>query len=461
MSKKSSTADSPASPVRVCIVDDDQDVGLTLKRVIDSIGAFEVRVQTEKCDIQTETLDWRPDIVFTDLVMPEMDGFAVIREVHAASPETPVIVLSAYSSLDNAVRAIKEGAFDFLAKPFDPDSVELVLTKAVRQVSDRNAVKALADAVATRDPWLAPLMGGSAPMQALRDWIVRVRGVQTNILIQGETGTGKELVARAIHGGHGPFVPVNVAAIPADLAESEFFGHRQGAFTGAAGHRPGLLAEAQGGTLFLDEINGMDLALQAKLLRVIQEHRYRPVGANQEIAAEFSLICATNEPLEQLVEEGRFRRDLYHRIKVLSINLPPLRQRQADIPILAQAFLERFARQHRRNLRRISAPGLAILKTRPWNGNIRELENVIEQAVIFADDAVTELDASLLRDVLDPATVAGALPARGKAMSMAEMQAWYANEVLMQAGNNKSEASRILDIDYKTLLRHLNRHVAG
>lgn len=445
-------------PIRVCIVDDDYDVGITLKRVIDSIGQFEIRVQSEACDIQAETRDWCPDIVFTDLVMPGMDGFAVINQVHTASPDVPVIVLSAYSSLDNAVRAIKSGAFDFLAKPFDPDSVEIVLTKAVRQVNEQNALRAIADEVASRDPWLTPLIGNSTPMQLLRGWIIRVRGVKTNILIQGETGTGKELVARAIHGGRGPFVPVNVAAIPADLAESEFFGHRQGAFTGANSHRQGLLAEAHGGVLFLDEINGMDLSLQAKLLRVIQERRYRPVGSSQEVGVEFSLICATNEPLERLVEDGRFRRDLYHRIKVLSVNLVPLRERQEDIPVLAQAFLERFARQHRRNLRRIGASGIAVLRNRSWDGNIRELENVIEQAAIFAGEAQTEIDAAVLREVLEPTTQFGSPAAtHGKMMTMVEMQGWYAREVLVQAGNNKSEASKVLAIDYKTLLRYLNR----
>lgn len=455
---ESSIVDPTNSSIRVCIVDDDHDVGLTLKRVIQSLGDFEVRVQVEKCDIAAETRTWRPDVVFTDLVMPEMDGFAVIDQVHSFDPDIPVIVLSGYSSLDNAVRAIKCGAFDFLPKPFNPDTVELVLIKAARRVSEQKAAKALADEAATRDPWLSPLIGSSSAMKALQSWILKVRGIKTNILLQGETGTGKELVARAIHGGRGAFVPVNVASIPMDLAESEFFGHRQGAFTGASSARQGLLAEAHEGTLFLDEINAMDLALQSKLLRVIQDRRYRPVGSSQEVPADFALICASNEPLEPLIESGRFRRDLYHRIKVLSLNLPPLRERAEDIPVLAQAFLERFARQHRRNLRRLSSSAVTILKTRTWDGNIRELENVIEQAVIFADDSATELDAPQLRSAIAPIDFSAGSPSNSnRPMTMAEMQACYAGEILEQTRNNKSEAARLLDIDYKTLLRYANR----
>lgn len=453
-----SASDSTTPSIRVCIVDDDHDVGLTLKRVVQSLGNFEVRVQSEKCDITAETRSWQPDVVFTDLVMPEMDGFAVIDQVHSFDPEIPVIVLSGYSSIDNAVKAIKCGAFDFLAKPFNPDTVELVLLKAARRVSEQKAAKAHADEAAMRDQWLSPLIGTSSSMKALQSWILKVRGVKTNILLQGETGTGKELVARAIHGGRGPFVPVNVASIPLDLSESEFFGHRQGAFTGASATRQGLLAEAHEGTLFLDEINAMDLALQSKLLRVIQDRRYRPVGSSQEIPADFALICATNEPLEPLIEAGRFRRDLYHRIKVLSIHLPPLRERSEDIPILAQAFLERFARQHRRNLRRLNPSAVTVLRTRTWDGNIRELENVIEQAVIFADEAATELDASLLRNALAPTDFSeGSSLSSNRQMTMAEMQACYVKEVLEQTRNNKSEAARVLDIDYKTLLRYVNR----
>ena len=458
MSSSTQSPEITKSPVRVCIVDDDHDVGLTLKRVVQALGTFEIRLQTEPCDIQMEARSWRPDVVFTDLVMPEMDGFAVIDQVHCYDPDIPVIVLSGYSSLDNAVKAIKCGAFDFLPKPFTPESVEIVLAKAVRAVEEKLAARVFAEEMASRDPWLSPLVGASSAMQALRKWILKVRGVSTNILLQGETGTGKELVARAIHGSYKPFVPVNVAAVPLDIAESEFFGHRQGAFTGASTSRQGLLAEANGGTLFLDEINTMDLGLQSKLLRVIQDRRYRPVGSDQEVPADFALICASNQALEPLIEAGQFRRDLYHRIKVLSVNLPPLRERQDDIPLLAQVFLERFARQHRRNIRRINPSAFTVLKARPWDGNIRELENIIEQAVIFADDADTELDTAMLQNILSPqANPHEGSVSSGQPMTMSQMQSWYAEDILARVKNNKSEAARLLDIDYKTLLRYVNR----
>jgi DNA-binding NtrC family response regulator len=366
-----------------------------------------------------------------------------------------VIVLSGYSSLENAVKAIKAGAFDFLAKPFDPDSVELVLAKAIREVRSRWEAGERARQLVNGDRYLAALVGASRPMQALRDWVLKVRSVNTSVLIEGETGTGKELVARAIHAGAGPFVAVNVAAIPRDLAESEFFGHRQGAFTGATHERAGLFAEANGGTLFLDEINAMDLSLQAKLLRVVQERTFRPVGSSREVGTEFRLVCATNSPLEELVADGRFRRDLYHRINVLAFRLPSLHDRAEDIPALAELFMERFSRLHNRNLRRIAPASLTLLAMRPWTGNIRELENVIEQAVIYADPSASELDPGVIGNLFGEA--AAGPQAGDRPRTLAQMQALYIRHVLERSGGNKSEASRVLDIDYKTLLRHLGR----
>ena len=460
------TANTPAltppsggsEPIRVCIFDDDPEVGSILKRVLESLGDFDVHVQAEVCDVGMQISAWRPDIVFTDLVMPQMDGFQVIERVRVCDPEVPVIVLSGYSSLENAVKAIKAGAFDFLAKPFDPDSVELVLAKAVREIYQRREATERTRRIVNQDTYLAALVGYSRPMHLLREWILKVRSVQTSVLIQGETGTGKELVARAIHAGNGPFVAVNVAAIPTDLAESEFFGHRQGAFTGATQERPGLFAEANGGTLFLDEINAMDLSLQAKLLRVVQERTYRPVGASREVSTEFRLICATNERLEKLVESGKFRRDLYHRIKVLACTLPALRDRVEDIPALAQLFVERFSRLHMRNLRRLAPATVTFLMTRKWPGNIRELENVIEQAVIYADLAATELDASLVGELFGEARTGANMG--NSPMTLAQMQSLYIRQILERADVNKSEAARLLNIDYKTLLRHLNKDEA-
>ena len=442
--------------MRICIVDDDAEVAGVLRRVLESLGAFQVGVLAPGPGFDAGLDACRADIVFTDLVMPGVDGFQVIERVRARDPDVPVIVLSGYSSLENAVKAVKAGAFDFLAKPFDPDSVELVLAKAVREVRSRWEAGERARQLVDGDRYLAALVGGSRPMRALRDWVLKVRSVSTSVLIEGETGTGKELVARAIHAGEGPFVAVNVAAIPTDLAESEFFGHRQGAFTGATRERAGLFAEANGGTLFLDEINAMDLSLQAKLLRVVQERTFRPVGDSREAATEFRLVCATNAPLDELVEAGRFRRDLYHRINVLAFRLPALRERAEDIPALAQLFMERFSRLHRRNLRRIAPSTLTLLAMRPWTGNIRELENVIEQAVIFADPAASELDAGTLGNLFGDSPSTGS-PAGDRPRTLAQMQALYIRHVLERARGNKSEAARILDIDYKTLLRHLGR----
>jgi DNA-binding NtrC family response regulator len=436
-------------------VDDDAEVAGVLKRVLESLGDHKVHLLAPTADMGARLDACRPDIVFTDLVMPELDGFRVIELVRSRDPGVPVIVLSGYSSLENAVKAIKAGAFDFLAKPFDPDSVELVLAKAIREVRSRWEAGERARQLVNGDRYLAALVGASRPMQALRDWVLKVRSVNTSVLIEGETGTGKELVARAIHAGAGPFVAVNVAAIPRDLAESEFFGHRQGAFTGATHERAGLFAEANGGTLFLDEINAMDLSLQAKLLRVVQERTFRPVGSSREVGTEFRLVCATNSPLEELVADGRFRRDLYHRINVLAFRLPSLHDRAEDIPALAELFMERFSRLHNRNLRRIAPASLTLLAMRPWTGNIRELENVIEQAVIYADPSASELDPGVIGNLFGEA--AAGPQAGDRPRTLAQMQALYIRHVLERSGGNKSEASRVLDIDYKTLLRHLGR----
>jgi transcriptional regulator with PAS, ATPase and Fis domain len=272
------------------------------------------------------------------------------------------------------------------------------------------------------------------------------------VLIEGETGTGKEMVARAIHAGRGPFLAINVAAIPDELAESELFGHQSGSFTGATGERRGLLLEASGGTLFLDEVNAMSLPLQAKLLRVIQDKAVRPVGANRELAVDFRLVCATNEDLERLVSDGRFRRDLYHRINVLTVRLPPLRERRGDIPRLAEEFLHKYARAHGRNARRFAPALLEALGRRDWPGNVRELENEIEQRVVMAPEGATEIGADPVAAPAQPGAPAPeAAPSQPR--TLAEMEARYIREVMAAVGGNKSRAARILGIDYKTLLR--------
>jgi len=441
-----SLAQPTGSPLAVLIVEDEPDVAAILKRIVEAAGPWRARVLTDPAGLAA-ALDPLPDVVFTDLAMPGCDGFTVIRRVREREPDLPVIVVSAHASLENAVRAVKEGAFDFLAKPFKPEAVELLLAKTERD-------RALRRRVSEADPELAALLGESAAMQRVRQWIATVRPARTNVLLEGESGTGKELAARAIHGRQGPFVAINAAAIPEALAEAELFGYRRGAFTGAVRDHAGLLREAHGGTLFLDEVNAMPASLQAKLLRVLEERRLRPVGETQDVVADFRLLCATNVPLASLVEAGRFRRDLYHRIAVLQLRLPPLRERRDDIAPLADHFLQRYARAHGRNCRRFASEALAALKATDWPGNVRELENVVEQAVVLCPPGQAELTVTEL-----PAALGGTpwpAPADdGEALALAEAERRHVRAVLQRTGGNKSEAARLLRIDYKTLLRKL------
>lgn len=442
-----SVAQPSAETFDVLVVEDEPDVAAIVKRIVEAAGPWRARLLTDPTGIDA-ALDPLPDLVFTDLAMPGLDGFAVIEKIRERDADLPVVVVSAHASIENAVRAVKAGAFDFLAKPFKPEAVELILAKTERD-------RALRRRAAAADPELAALLGESAAMRRVREWLATVRPARTNVLIEGESGTGKELAARAIHGRSGaPFVAVNTAAIPEALAEAELFGYKRGAFTGAARDHAGLLREAHGGTLFLDEVNAMPPSLQAKLLRVLEEKRLRPVGASQDVAADFRLICAANVALDTLVEQGAFRRDLYHRVKVLHLRLPPLRERREDIPLLAEHFLQRYARAHGRNCRRLAPETLTALMAAPWPGNVRELENAVEQAVVLCPPERTELPV----DVLPPA-----LGGRGWAessaqdtpLALADVERRHVREVLRRTGGNKSEAARLLAIDYKTLLRKL------
>ena len=441
---------------RILIVEDEPDVANALKRVIEASGDYRIRVLLAAETVDAELTSFPPDLVFTDLMMPRIDGLEVLRRIKRREPDLPVVVVSAYSTIENAVAAVKEGAFDFLPKSFKTEAVELVLAKAAREHGLLHRVRE----ARARDPDLLALQGDSPTMRRLREWVLKVRDVGASVLIEGESGTGKELVARALHAGKGPFVAVNMAAIADSLAESELFGHRKGAFTGATSDRRGLLVEANGGTLFLDEINTASPATQAKLLRAIQERKVRPLGASAELAVDFRLIAVTNRSLEELVQAGNFRRDLLHRINTLHVRVPPLREHRDDIPALVEHFLGRYSRAHRRSARRLSAEAMAAYMRAEWPGNVRELENAVEQAVILSPERLSEIPLDALPPSLggqgwmfEDAERAGRVDDRGR--TLAEVELHYILAVLRQAGGNKSEAARILGIGYKTLLRKL------
>ena len=453
--------DSPqpaAAPLAVLLFEDEPDVAALLKRAIEAGGPFQVAVAPMPATPAATLRALPAPLVFTDLLMPGADGFDVICEAQAL-PEPPlVIVVSAHATLDNAVAAVKAGAFDFLAKPFSLEAVELVLAKSQRELEARARQAALCRQLERQDGGLAALIGASPALRRLRDWVAQVRGVKANVLIEGESGTGKELVARALHGGQGPFVALNMAAIPDDMAEAELFGYLKGAFTGAVRDHPGLLCQAQGGCLFMDEVNAISPALQAKLLRVLQERRCRPLGGLRERELDFRLIGASNVPLESLVETGGFRRDLYHRLKVLHVRVPPLRERPEDIPELALHFTARYASAHGRRVRGIAPDAEAALRRADWPGNVRELENVIEQAVILCPPETAWLPLrSLPPELGGEGWMAGAAGDGGvtRSSTLAEMERHYIAAALRHADGNKAQAARLLGIGYKTLLRKL------
>jgi DNA-binding NtrC family response regulator len=441
---------------RILIVEDEPDVANALKRVIEASGRYRVRILLAAEAIDAEIAERLPDLVFTDLMMQRVDGLEVLRRIKWRAPDLPVVVVSAFSTIENAVAAVKHGAFDFLPKPFKPEAVELILAKVAREHGLLHRVRE----ARARDPDLLAIQGESQTMRRLRDWVLKVRDVGTSVLIEGESGTGKELVARALHAGKGPFVAVNMATIADSLAESELFGHRKGAFTGATSDRRGLVAEAHGGTLFLDEINATSPASQARLLRVIQERKVRPLGSTAEIPVEFRLIAATNQPLEDLVQHGAFRRDLLHRLNTLHVRVPPLREHREDIPVLVEHFLGRYSRAHNRSARRLSPEAMAAYMRADWPGNVRELENAVEQAVILCPERVSVIPLEALPPSLggqgwmfEEHDGSGRGEPRNR--TLAEVELHYILAVLRQAGGNKSEAARILGIGYKTLLRKL------
>jgi len=336
------------------------------------------------------------DLVITDLRMPKMGGLDVLKTVKASSPETVVLVITAFASAESAVEAMKHGAYDYLTKPFQVDEVQLIIRNALerRRLSTENML--LKREMASQSSF-SRIIGQSDAMQRVFEVIKKVADSKSNVLIGGESGTGKELVARAIHYNSSraqmPFVTVNCSAVPETLLESELFGHMKGSFTGAVSNKAGLFEVANGGTIFLDEIGDTTPTIQVKLLRVIQEREFRRVGGTQDVKVDVRIVAATNRDLEKAVAEGAFREDLYYRLDVIPIKIPPLRMRTGDIPLLVSHFLEKFAGESGKPVPAITQEALHVLLAHEWRGNVRELENVIERVVAFSTGgSVTDAD---------------------------------------------------------------------
>jgi len=447
---------------RVLIVDDDRDFCELLAADLKDRG-WDASFCTGAGEAIGLELGSDLDVVLTDLRMPGVDGLALCRSVVATRPEIPVVVMTAFGNLENAVAAIRAGAYDFVTKPIEADALNLTLERALRHRLLTEQVRMLTHAV-ERATSFDRLIGESPPMQHLFDTLARVAETEVSVLITGESGSGKELVARALHeqgprATSGTFVAVNCAAIPEMLVESELFGHAKGAFTDARSARKGLFEEASGGTLFLDEVAEIPLALQPKLLRALEEGRVRPVGSNEERPVDVRLLCATNRDLDAAVEEGRFREDLYFRINVVQIDVPPLRGRGGDILILARKFLEYFAEKQGKPVTGFSRAVAEKLLSHRWPGNVRELRNCVERAVAltrFEEIAVEDLPAKIRNARATDLVVAGHDPT--ELVPLAVIEERYIRHVVDAVGGHQTLAARILGLDRKTLYRKLSKY---
>jgi two-component system response regulator HydG len=440
---------------RVLVVDDDRDM---CSVVVDGLAdrghdAVGVSSSTEALAKLGEPFD----AVVTDLRMPGIDGLALVAESRKIAPERPVIVMTAFSAVDTAVESIRRGAYHYLTKPFKLDELELFLVRAIDEA--RLRARAASLEIAMRDRFaLHSMVGASASMQRVFDLATRVASASAPLLILGETGSGKGMLARAIHAESkrdGAFVTVNCAALPETLLESELFGHKKGAFTGATQSRDGLLVQASGGTLLLDEIGEMALPLQAKLLDAIERGVVRPLGSDAERKVDARIIAATHRDLRERVGAGAFRQDLLYRLEVVVVELPALRHRREDLPLLIGRFLASSqARNPSSPLKRFSKTALDRLMAHDWPGNVRELENVIERVVLLARGE--EADAADL-----PATVgaapSGAIAFSGSIVSMRDMQRAYAAHAYDKLGGTKAQTAETLDIDVKTLTKLLEQ----
>jgi DNA-binding NtrC family response regulator len=445
---------------RVLVVDDEAAMAAAM---VDELVARGVEASTvPTADAAFALLvDGDFDVVVTDLNMRGMNGIELCHRVVANRPDVPVVVVTAFGTLETAVATLRAGAFDFLTKPFDMDQLAIVVERAAQHRRLRDELKRL-----RRDAEHAErfeeLVGTSRVMTELYALVDRVAGTDATVMISGETGTGKELVARAVHRRSrrrdGPMVAVNCAAVPAGLLESELFGHVRGAFTDARADRKGLFVQADGGTLLLDEIGEMPLEMQAKLLRALETRQVRPVGAPHEVPFDVRVVAATHRDLVASIEEGAFREDLYYRVNVVEIAVPPLRARGADVLLLAQTFLERLASQSGKSVARISPAVAERLLAYAWPGNIRELRNCIERAVALArfEELVVEDLPAHVRDYRSShVLVAASDPS--ELVPLAEVERRYVERVMESVGGNKRQAAHILGLDRATLYRKLER----
>ena len=441
----------------ILIVDDEKNTREGLARALRR--NYEVLLAESGSSAMALLGEQNVDVMLSDVRMPGMDGLTLMQRALARTPAPVCILLTAYGSIETAVEAMKRGAYDFLTKPVHLDRLDLLLQRALRERDMESENRRLHEQLDAKFG-MESMIGQSSSMREVFDTIRQVAPSRATVLIQGESGTGKELVAQAIHRmsaqAKGPFVPVHCAALAHNLLESELFGHEKGAFTGAAERRRGRFELADGGTLFLDEIGEVDANTQVKILRVLEERRFERVGGQETVDVDVRLIAATNRDLQKLMEEGRFREDLFYRLYVVVIRLPPLRERTGDVPLLVQHFMTTLARENNKTISGVTPEAMEMLTAYPWPGNVRELRNAIERMVVLCRG-----DKLSVRDI--PAQLKAAVPHRPTATGGAELSLQDAEkrmivEALKSHGGNRTKAASQLGISRRTLHRKLNEY---
>ena len=450
---------------QILVVDDEQETCDLLEMVLKREG-YAVTTSTSAQHALELVGIQDFDLVLTDLTMPEMGGLELCERVLGTRPNVPVVVITGQGSLESAIGAIRVGSYDFITKPVDPKLLVVTVARAIQHRGLEDEVKRLRSFAPVEDAALENIVGMSSAMRHVFGLVARVADSDAGVLIHGETGTGKELIARAIHDRSrrkdGPFVAINCASIPANLLESELFGHERGAFTDAKQQRMGLFLQASGGTLFLDEIGELPLEVQPKLLRALQERKVRPVGSNKETPFDARVLTATNRVLEDEVYERRFREDLFYRINVVKIDVPPLRERGGDVLHLARHFLKQYATRHGKGDIELTPAAAEKLMGYSWPGNVRELENCIDGAVALARANKIELDdlPEKVRSFRPEKFVVSANQPE-EIVTIDELERRYILRVLSLVGGNKSRAAQVLGFDRRTLYRKLERYQTG
>jgi len=435
----------------ILIIDDEESILDALSQVLRKEG-YQVKIAKDGREGLTLFNNESFQAVFLDLKLPGLKGMQVLSQIKETNPETPVIIITGYASIDSAVEAIKRGAFDYMAKPFPPDELRVITKKALE------SRKMLFENIYLRGELEAKnefqmVVGKSSAMKKVLDIVCRVSPTETTVLITGESGTGKELIAREIHThslrSKAPFVVVDCGALVETLFESELFGHVKGSFTGAHETKHGRFEVANGGTIFFDEISNISLNIQAKLLRVIQEREVTRIGSSKPIKVDVRILAATNENLADAVNKGKFREDLFYRLSVVPIHLPPLRERKEDVSFLVEHFLQKYNKKTKKNIESISPQALRALSDYDWPGNIRELENTIERAVVLSKSNGLDIEDLMYHGISASSSVLS--PIGGKYKTLEEIEKEYIKGVLRAQYGNKSRTANILGIDRKTL----------